>query len=368
MMTKLRTFTISRITLCAFTVALTVQCSYGESLPFRDSFTDGSPDDGLPVTWLPWQGSVIQSEDGNLVVQAGAGAVSSAEVRDVFLADISLRTELKLTSGKAAFVYIRSQSLPGAANGYAAVINANGRVFIAYDGTGEILKEAQTDFDPTADFLSLQLDAIDDEVNLWIWPPTEDLPEQPLLSVPDQSGFEGWVGVGLLANDTSESSAAFRYVHVGHSTIVLGDFDGNGILDASDIDALAIDTANDLFDLDDDGDVDRNDRDIWVEDLRRTWYGDANLDGVFNSSDLVAVLAAGEYDDDIPLNSGWATGDWDGNRDFTTSDLVDALADGGYEQGPRVTAAAVPEPSSVATLLVGLIAVATVRKTRRRRF
>ena len=58
--------------------------------------------------------------------------------------------------------------------------------------------------------------------------------------------------------------------------------------------------------------------------------GDANRDGVFNSSDLVLVFQAGEYEDDLDDNSRWEEGDWDGDGDFTTSDLVLAFRAGHY--------------------------------------
>jgi len=41
-----------------------------------------------------------------------------------------------------------------------------------------------------------------------------------------------------------------------------------------------------------------------------------------------------------------ATGDWNGDGQFGTSDLVTAFQDGGYDQGPRTASQAVPEPSS----------------------
>ena len=53
--------------------------------------------------------------------------------------------------------------------------------------------------------------------------------------------------------------------------------------------------------------------------------GDANLDGVFDSSDLVAVFIVGQYEDNVPQNSSWATGDWNCDQEFTTSDLVAAF-------------------------------------------
>ncbi|MCA9213377.1 MAG: CotH kinase family protein, partial [Planctomycetales bacterium] len=53
--------------------------------------------------------------------------------------------------------------------------------------------------------------------------------------------------------------------------------------------------------------------------------GDANHDGLFNSQDLVQIFQAAEYEDDVPGNSTWEEGDWDGDGDFTTSDLVFAF-------------------------------------------
>jgi hypothetical protein len=94
--------------------------------------------------------------------------------------------------------------------------------------------------------------------------------------------------------------------------------------------------------------------------LFNSWIGDANLDGQFNSADLVDVLAAGTYETDTV--AVWSTGDFNGSGRFDSSDLVTALVDGGYEQGPRAAVRAVPEPSSFITLMMVLIAI----KTRRR--
>ena len=51
------------------------------------------------------------------------------------------------------------------------------------------------------------------------------------------------------------------------------------------------------------------------------------------------------------------------DREFTSSDLVVAFQDGGYELGPRA-AIAVPEPTSLAALLVGLFGVVIMSNTR----
>ena len=56
------------------------------------------------------------------------------------------------------------------------------------------------------------------------------------------------------------------------------------------------------------------------------------------------------------MNSDWTEGDWNANGDFTSSDLVTAFRDGGYEQGPLVAFNAVPKPSAAVLVLVGLLA------------
>ena len=50
--------------------------------------------------------------------------------------------------------------------------------------------------------------------------------------------------------------------------------------------------------------------------------GDVNLDGTFDSQDLIRMFAAAEYEDEIPLNSRWSTGDFNCDGDFDSSDLI----------------------------------------------
>lgn len=88
--------------------------------------------------------------------------------------------------------------------------------------------------------------------------------------------------------------------------------------------------------------------------------GDANGDGLFESSDLVQVFQAGEYEDSLARNSSWATGDWDANLDFNSGDLVVAFQAGAYEQ--PATAMPVPEPATV--LLPSLLVLLWTRRWR----
>jgi hypothetical protein len=136
-----------------------------------------------------------------------------------------------------------------------------------------------------------------------------------------------------------------------------GDFNGDEMLDINDLNALSSaiqeNDPNLKFDLNYSNAVAFEDQRLWVKELKQTFFGDANLDGEFNSSDLVVVFDAGQYEDGIAGNSNWATGNWNGDAEFSTSDLVLAFQDGGYEQGPLAVASAVPEPPSLCLFLLG---------------
>jgi hypothetical protein len=95
---------------------------------------------------------------------------------------------------------------------------------------------------------------------------------------------------------------------------------------------LAIQTADQRFDLNDDTRLDEQDVVSLVVLAMGSAIGDANWDGRFDSSDLVLVFQAGTYEDTIANNSSWSTGDWNCDGEFTSADLVFALQQGGWEQ------------------------------------
>jgi hypothetical protein len=152
-------------------------------------------------------------------------------------------------------------------------------------------------------------------------------------------------------------------------TVIRGDFNSNGLLDAADIDLLTetvrAATHAAPFDLNADTLVDQADRTIWINELAKTWNGDANLDGQFNSQDIVQVFAAGKYERGLRSEAVWAEGDWDGNGAFESHDLVVAFQDGGYEVGAvRQLATAVAEPSPLG--LLGMASAAVYAGLHRR--
>ena len=107
--------------------------------------------------------------------------------------------------------------------------------------------------------------------------------------------------------------------------------DGNGSFPSTRL--LGIKSIAEIQDVDRDGDFD-----IIGHDL--TWYenrpsGDANGDGLFDSSDLVQVFQSAEYEDDVPGNSTFQEGDWNGDGDFDSSDIVVAMQRGDYQKAAR---------------------------------
>lgn len=187
---------------------------------------------------------------------------------------------------------------------------------------------------------------------------TDQLSEDPLpFNMGGQNNAETWIGYLSDVRLWDHALTADEVVAaMGGTNVGAGDFNADGVLDASDIDALTneINSGGNgtAFDLNGDGAVDGSDRTMWIKDLKNTWIGDSNLDGEFNSSDFVQVFGAGEYEDAATLNSTWATGDWNGDGEFNSSDFVAAFGDGGFELGPRV-AATVPEPSGLILCLLG---------------
>ncbi len=117
-----------------------------------------------------------------------------------------------------------------------------------------------------------------------------------------------------------------------------GDFNSDTRVNALDIDLLcsALGGRDLRFDMNEDERVTPRDLETFLSTLLNTTYGDANLDGRFNSADLVLFFQAGQYEDRVRRNSTWATGDMDCDREFTSSDLVLMFQAGGYSPSARL--------------------------------
>jgi hypothetical protein len=112
-----------------------------------------------------------------------------------------------------------------------------------------------------------------------------------------------------------------------------GDLSGDGIVNAVDINQLcAAIHANDLIgDLNRDGTTDLQDHGYLVDRLLGTSLGDVNLDGRFDSRDLVLVFQRGLYEQNLAEDAVWESGDWNCDGRFDSADLVAAFATGRYQ-------------------------------------
>ncbi len=177
------------------------------------------------------------------------------------------------------------------------------------------------------------------------------------IYVPDPA-FVGTDSFEYQAYDLlTNSTPAVVWLEVAGPPNTVGDFNDDLEVDGADLDLLATvlrDGLQDLFyDLNADGVVDRQDLLFLVHDLLGTSIGDANLDGAFDTADLVVVLQAGLYESQSSTAAHWSTGDWNCDGRFDTGDFVFAFQYGVYESA-AVSARPVLNPSPIVPLLSDL--------------
>ena len=122
------------------------------------------------------------------------------------------------------------------------------------------------------------------------------------------------------------------------------DFDRSGACDAHDIDLISAEvragTDRPYFNLNPtvDSVVDRQDRQIWIEDLAQVTPGDADFDGLVNAADF-ELWNANRFRHD----TGWGTGDFDGNG---ATDVADFNIWNDHRDRPAASQFAVPETAT----------------------
>jgi hypothetical protein len=139
----------------------------------------------------------------------------------------------------------------------------------------------------------------------------------------------GWRGASVVKNEIAQRFAP-------------GDLNHDGLLDADDPDTLCYAIQSGVpnpaaFDRDRNGTLDLADLHSLLREQFATRPGDANLDGRFDSADLVAVFQRGAYNDPNFGTLGWSAGDWNCDGRFDSQDLVLAFIAGFYEETPAPT-------------------------------
>lgn len=145
------------------------------------------------------------------------------------------------------------------------------------------------------------------------------------------------------------------------------DFNGDSLVDVSDVDELVVAIASgdtdEIYDVNGDGSVDRSDLDQWLSDggtlngfADGYLGGDANLDGTVNAVDLNAL--GGNWQG---TPNGWSGGDFDADGAAIATDLN--ILGNNWLRSSNAAAAPVPEPS---TGLMGIICGLGLLLVRRR--
>ena len=282
---------------------------------FLDTFDDMNAQDEMPVSWSAWQGiGSIDAARGDLVVTAAQGPFDGSWifVDDYIYDDISIRTQLAVTPDKPwaeANVYARGTG----DSVYAAGITSSTHswrpdslwIWAFFSATEyQDLRYVHTDLDPAETDILLQFDLLGDQLTFTAWEAGTPKESGQRISVRNNRIQRGSLGITYwdrppLAPPLPDyARATYRFYEAAE--IRPGDFNVNDVLDVEDIDLLSLEIRlgryRPQFNLNDDEFVNLTDHAIWVHELKHTWYGDADLNGEFNSNDMVQVFQAGKYE------------------------------------------------------------------------
>ena len=356
--------------LLALSVALATSCGWSQTIPlfpFEDNFDDPIDDDD-PVTWVQQGPTEGESEvtDGSLIFSASGGSFGVSKAGGtVVVQDMSAQTQLRLGgANEATWAGIWARGIDRGVeffDVYAGGIQKGGTLFVGEqfsDGEVEILT-TETALSPETHDVIIQLETLGNTITVSAWDARDNKPSQvSTLSYVDDTLVEGMFGLGI--GGGSGSAASFRWFEVAPAWSP-GDFNGDDLLDVVDIDQLtaqiALGTTHFLFDLNGDTTVDHEDRRFWVEELKRTFFGDGNLDGRVDANDLNTLALNWQRTNVI----SWAEGDFNGDGSANAGDLNQLALN--WRRG--ATAPAVPEPAGASLLLVGLFVVQFRRHARR---
>ena len=312
--------------------------------------------------------------DGSLIVTSLGDNPTfpsvSAHVRDT--SDFVIKTQVKLLDTESCEInpflsVLGRDKIDGMGGGYWGGYSANGRVYVGEE-PGSIRNQTQryTCEEVQENDVHMEYRFVGDTMEFTSWLDGDEKPENPDLVMRDRTHQVNDV-IGVFINP-SDQLEAFAVRFLAYLPSLEADFDASGGLDSTDIDLLSdevhLGKNNRAFDLNGDTVVDAQDRNVLVSELLNTYFGDANLDGEFNSSDFVEVFLAGQYEDDLVGNSTWATGDWNGDSEFDSGDFIIAFQDGGFEQGPKANLSSVPEPNSRFLAIMCVCVSATVIRKR----
>lgn len=176
---------------------------------------------------------------------------------------------------------------------------------------------------------------------LVVWMGNPDGLTRPVYHVYRDAGYFQTVSLNDVDGDgwsdiIASGDAGFAWVRQRRPERVAGDVTSDGQVTSVDIDRfcaairseLPPDPERSAFDLDGDSRIGLADYAYLIDRILRTTAGDANLDGVFDSRDLLLVFQGGRFESNG--DALWQEGDWNCDGRFDTSDLLAAFQAGSY--------------------------------------
>ena len=217
--------------------------------------------------------------------------------------------------GVGALLFRYSGDLNSGLDGYAFVgLAGDGFYFNRIENTNlaRVLK-LPGEFMGVGEDWWMDVGGVEDQISMKVWRDGELEPELPQLTLTDSTFASGVFGVdaNMEFNSPVEGIVDTTFDDIYFTPAVqhiVGDFDGDGALLANDIDLLvgAVGGSEELFDLDNDGSVDQEDRRIWVEDIFGTHFGDADLNRKVEFADFLLLS------NNFSSPGGWEDGNFDG--------------------------------------------------------
>ncbi|KKN85696.1 hypothetical protein LCGC14_0276800 [marine sediment metagenome] len=166
----------------------------------------------------------------------------------------------------------------------------------------------------------------------------------------EMDGIKGWMRLDFAANHSGVRLTEYYF-----DLLVPGDFDGDGDVDADDIDILCDNLGDVAYDLDGDGDADEDDMIFLIETLVElqdasgrvgTRRGDFNLDGFVDGTDLALMKTAFGQP-----GQSYADGNANCDAFVDGTDLAILKTNFGFIALP--SPGGVPEPATLALLTMG---------------
>ena len=339
-----------------------------------DDFADGDPYDGDPVNWKDgiiyggYDTGTRSFSDGDWVwtpTDRNMGAYNP----DYSYEDVRVHTITSVSAHNRGGLYIMGRDgywagiLPFAGEHRELAI-WDASIFAA---TGEFDKAFErrvpTTLDPVVNDIHLQLDLLGNSLSLTAWQDGVTKPATPQVLLNSDSFGRGTVGLfhNHWGSFTTAKFGMFEAIPLDPP-----DFDGSGELDLPDLDRLSLEIAQGLqgrtFDLNEDNEVNVDDLEVWVTDIKQTWIGDTDLDGEVNFADFLALSGS------FGGAGSWSQGDFNANGKVEFDDFL-ALSNH-FGKGSNKDIASVPEPRSALPTAIGWLILVLWRiglngKTRR---